>query len=45
MDRDRTHGFATIERADKVEGVPEFVQFGASLGNLWTEDQFRRGNP
>ncbi len=45
MDRDRTHGFATIEPADKVGGVPEFVQFGASLGNLWTEDQFRRGNP
>ncbi len=45
MDRDRTHGFATIERADKVGGVPEFIRFGASLGNLWTEDQFRRGNP
>ena len=45
MDRDRSHGFATIERADKVSGVPEFVQFGDSLGNLWTEDQFRRGNP
>ncbi len=38
-------GFATIERADKVGGVAEFVEFGARLGNLWTEDQFRRGNP
>ena len=45
MDRDRTHCFAMIERADKVGRVPEFIQFGASLGNLWTEDQYRRGKP
>ena len=44
MERDKD-GFATVERADRLTGVPEFVQEGAVLGSLWFEGQFRRGNP
>lgn len=45
MDRDRETGYATIERVDKIQGIPEFIREGAALGDLWTEDQFHRGNP
>ncbi len=38
-------GFATVERADRIKGVPEFVQEGAVLGRLWMEDLLRGGNP
>ncbi len=38
-------GFASVERADRIAGVPEFVAEGAALGNLWSEGQFHRGNP
>lgn len=38
-------GFATVERSDRIAGVPEFVAEGATLGNLWSEGQFHRGNP
>ncbi len=38
-------GFATVARSDRLQGVPEFIQEGASLGSLWFEGQFRRGNP
>ena len=38
-------GFATVVRADRLEGVPNFVEEGAALGRLWMEDLLRRGNP
>jgi predicted ATPase len=44
MDRGKD-GFATVERADRIAGVPEFVAEGAALGSLWSEGQFHRGNP
>ncbi len=39
------NGYATVERADRLKGIPEFVESGANLGNLWYEGQFCRGNP
>lgn len=44
MERDDS-GYATVERSDRLQGIPEFIQEGASLGSLWFEEQFRRGNP
>lgn len=44
MQRDDS-GFASIVRSDRLEGIPEFVAEGAVLGDLWFENQFRRGNP
>jgi predicted ATPase len=38
-------GFASVQRADRLQGVPEFLESGAALGDLWFEGQFRRGNP
>ncbi len=38
-------GFATATRSDRLKGIPEFIHEGASLGSLWFEGQFRRGNP
>ncbi len=40
-----TNGFSTIARSDRLKGIPEFIVEGASLGALWFEGQFRRGNP
>jgi predicted ATPase len=37
-------GYARINRADTVEGVPQFLAQGAVLGDLWYEDYFG-GNP
>lgn len=37
-------GYASIVRADKIEHIPEFVSEGASLGSLWYEGYFGRGN-
>ncbi len=44
MERDQ-HGFASAVRSDRLQGIPEFINEGASLGSLWFEEQFRRGNP
>lgn len=41
----RKDGFATLTRADRLRGIPEFINEGATLGALWIEGQFRRGNP
>lgn len=38
-------GYASVVRSDRLSGIPEFMLHGASLGDLWFEDQFRRGNP
>ncbi|MEO3945777.1 AAA family ATPase [Gorillibacterium sp. CAU 1737] len=37
-------GYSTIIRADKISHIPEFIAEGASLGNLWYEGYFGRGN-
>jgi len=38
-------GFAHVERASELRGVPEFVQEGAALGQLWSEGRFGVGDP
>jgi len=38
-------GFAHVERASDLRGVPEFVQEGATLGQLWSEGRFGIGDP
>ena len=38
-------GFARVQRADRIKGVPQFVQEGAVLGRLWMEGLLRGGNP
>jgi predicted ATPase len=38
-------GFARVQRADRIEGVPQFIQEGAVLGRLWMEGLLRGGNP
>ncbi len=37
-------GYATIQRADRIKGIPEHINEGASLGSLWYEGYFGRGN-
>ena len=37
-------GYASIVRADKINRIPEFIAEGASLGSLWFEGYFGRGN-
>ncbi len=38
-------GFTTVKRADEFEGVKEFLDEGASLGELWMEDCFDSAKP
>ena len=38
-------GYTKTRRAREVRGVPEFVETGAQLGELWMENQFRVGDP
>lgn len=42
--RDET-GFTHVERASDIEGIPEFIAEGASLGQLWSEGHFGMGDP
>jgi len=44
MHRD-ADGYANAIRADRIKGISEFVDEGGSLGDLWFEGHFRRGNP
>ena len=39
------NGHTRTRRIKDVPGVPEFVEAGAQLGNLWMEGQFRVGDP
>lgn len=39
------HGHTQARRAADIEGVPEFVAAGASLGHLWMEGQFGMSDP
>jgi predicted ATPase len=38
-------GFTHAERASDLQGVPEFIQEGAALGQLWSEGRFGIGDP
>lgn len=38
-------GHTRTQRAKDMHGVPEFVEVGAQLGELWMEGQFRVGDP
>lgn len=38
-------GFTQAVRASDIQGIPEFIQAGASLGYLWMEGHFGLGDP
>lgn len=38
-------GFCQVVRASDIQGIPEFVNAGASLGHLWMEGHFGIGDP
>lgn len=38
-------GFTQTVRACDIQGIPEFVKAGASLGHLWMEGHFGLGDP
>jgi predicted ATPase len=38
-------GFTHAERASDIAGIPEFMQEGAALGQLWSEGRFGVGDP
>lgn len=42
--RDR-NGYTNARRAADIVGVPQFIEEGAALGDLWMERHFRMGDP
>jgi predicted ATPase len=38
-------GYTNAKLSAKIQGVPEFIQHGAMLGDLWMENHFRVGDP
>jgi predicted ATPase len=38
-------GFTQVVRACDIQGIPEFIRAGASLGHLWMEGHFGFGDP
>ncbi|MDD5035898.1 MAG: AAA family ATPase [Methylococcaceae bacterium] len=38
-------GFTQAVRASDIQGIPEFIRAGASLGHLWMEGHFGFGDP
>jgi len=38
-------GYTQSERAADIQGIPEFIDAGASLGDLWLEGRFGVGDP
>ena len=38
-------GFTQAVRAGDIQGIPEFIKAGASLGHLWMEGHFGLGDP
>lgn len=38
-------GYTQVRRASDIEGIPEFIEAGASLSDLWLGDHFGVGNP
>lgn len=39
------NGFTQAKRAAEMRGIPEFINSGATLGDLWMEGYFEYGNP
>ena len=39
------HGFTQAHMASEIQGIPEFMTAGASLGHLWMEGQFGMSDP
>jgi len=39
------NGYTQAKRTSEMRGIKEFIDEGASLGNLWMEDFFEFGNP
>lgn len=39
------NGFTQAVRACDIQGIPEFIKAGASLGHLWMEGHFGLGDP
>lgn len=39
------NGFTQAKRTSDMQGIKEFIQHGALLGQLWMEDYFDVGNP
>ena len=40
-----SEGYTQVQRVSEIEGVDEFLQEGATLGDLWMEGQFGIGDP
>jgi hypothetical protein len=38
-------GYTQSVRASDIQGVPQFIATGASLGHLWLEGRFGVGDP
>ena len=38
-------GYTRAIRCSDIQGVPEFMEAGASLGHLWLEGYFGMGDP
>lgn len=38
-------GYTNVVRASDIQGIPQFVQTGASMGHLWMEGRFGVGDP
>ena len=38
-------GFTQASRAADMQGIPEFMAEGATLGHLWAENYFEAGDP
>ena len=39
------HGYTNAKKASDMQGINEFMQEGATLGNLWMEGYFEFGDP
>lgn len=39
------YGYSEVQRASDVQGIPEFVEAGASMGHLWMEGHLGMGDP
>ncbi len=38
-------GYSQVQRAADIQGIPEFVEAGASMGHLWLEGHLGMGDP
>ncbi|XXS86295.1 AAA family ATPase [Sorangium sp. So ce362] len=39
------HGYTQTQRAANMPGIPEFIDSGSKLGQLWIEGHFEAGDP